>query len=97
VRDGICILCSFHAGSIRHIVVVLEVHDKMNWNDLCADSIRKDRIGAEAKYGIRIGQTEIYCVTCGKKWDFTGHNGCPGKIAHPHTLLADKHATKPVE
>jgi hypothetical protein len=44
-----------------------------DWNKRCAESIRKEKTLVEAKYGIRIGQTEIYCARCGKPWGFGGH------------------------
>ena len=39
---------------------------KDSWNSLCADSIRRERAEIEKRYGIRFGQTEIYCVRCGR-------------------------------
>ncbi len=54
----------------------------MNWNQRVEDSIKKEKREIEKKYGIRIGQTEIYCAVCGKTWDITGHHGCKGSPAH---------------
>ena len=36
-----------------------------NWNSIGADSIRKEKAEIEKWYGIRFGQTEIYCTRCG--------------------------------
>ena len=41
-----------------------------DWNRQCDESIRREKKEAEARYGIRIGQTEIYCARCGKSWGF---------------------------
>lgn len=53
-----------------------------DWNRKVEESIRREKREAELRYGIKIGQTEIYCARCGKKWDFTGNNGCKGALAH---------------
>ena len=37
-----------------------------NWNSACLDSIRKEKAEIAKRYGIRFGQTEIYCVRCGR-------------------------------
>jgi hypothetical protein len=47
-----------------------------NWNERCAASLKKERAEIEAKYNIRIGQTDIHCATCGKAWS-TFHD-CSG-------------------
>ena len=60
-----------------------------DWNNQVLASIAKEKIEVEKKYGIRIGQTEIYCARCGKKWDFTGNNGCKGALAHLDMLPAE--------
>lgn len=39
-----------------------------NWSRRCEESIRKEKREVEKRYGIRIGQTEIYCARCGKVW-----------------------------
>jgi hypothetical protein len=44
-----------------------------DWSSRCPDSIRKDKREIENKYGIRVGQTEIYCARCGRPWGFGGH------------------------
>ncbi len=38
----------------------------MDWNDRCRDSIKKERSEIEARYNIRIGQTDIKCARCGR-------------------------------
>jgi len=43
------------------------------WDRRCEASIKKERAGAEARYGIRFGQTEIYCMGCGKSWGLGNH------------------------
>jgi len=45
----------------------------MDWNTTCENSIRRERLEIEKKYGIKIGQTEISCARCGKSWGFGGH------------------------
>ncbi len=45
----------------------------MNWNDRCREAIRKEKLEAEARCGIRFGQTDIYCVKCGKPWGYGRH------------------------
>jgi hypothetical protein len=54
----------------------------MNWNKRVEASIRREKAEAEKKYGIKIGQTEIYCSVCGRQWDLTGKHGCKGLSAH---------------
>lgn len=44
-----------------------------NWNSRCLESIRKEKMEVEARYGIRTKQTEIYCSRCGKSWGFGRH------------------------
>lgn len=39
---------------------------EQSWSSRCAESIKREKLEAEKKYGIRIGQTEIYCARCGK-------------------------------
>ena len=46
---------------------------ELTWNARSAESIRKEKAEAEKRYGIRIGQTELYCAKCGRRWDFGGH------------------------
>jgi hypothetical protein len=36
------------------------------WNKRCEASIKKEKAEAEARYGIKFGQTEIYCANCGR-------------------------------
>jgi hypothetical protein len=43
------------------------------WNIKVEESIRREKKEVEARYGIRMGQTEIYCARCGKSWGFGGH------------------------
>jgi hypothetical protein len=45
----------------------------MNWSERCLTSIRKEKADTENRYGIRIGQTEIYCARCGKSWGYGNH------------------------
>jgi hypothetical protein len=40
------------------------------WNRKVEESIRAEKKEAEARYGSRIGRTEIYCARCGKSWGF---------------------------
>ena len=47
----------------------------MTWSERCQESIKKQKKEIESRYGIRIGQTELYCVRCGKSWGF-GRHGC---------------------
>jgi hypothetical protein len=44
-----------------------------NWNRKCEESMRKERQEVEKRYGIRIGQTELYCLRCGRSWGFGKH------------------------
>jgi hypothetical protein len=44
-----------------------------NWNTRCSNSIAKQKKEIEERYGIRIGQTEIYCSRCGKPWGYGRH------------------------
>ena len=67
------------------------------WNARCERSIAKEKAEAEKKYGIRITQTQIYCATCGKIWDSTGNNGCPGAVAHGTTVSTRNKPTRAVE
>jgi hypothetical protein len=45
----------------------------MLWNERCLESIKKEKKEIEQRYGIRIGQTEIYCSGCGKSWGYGKH------------------------
>jgi hypothetical protein len=47
--------------------------DEPSWFSRCAESIRKERVEAEKRYGIKIGQTDIYCARCGRPWGLGGH------------------------
>lgn len=47
--------------------------EKSDWNRRCEESLKKARLEAEQRYGIKIGKTEIYCARCGKPWGFGGH------------------------
>ena len=44
-----------------------------NWNRKCEESMRKERQEVEKRYRIRIGQTELYCLRCGRSWGFGKH------------------------
>lgn len=57
------------------------------WNRICEASIRKQKKEAEARYGIRIGQTEIYCVKCGRPC-------IPGQHKCQDTRLRELHEAK---
>jgi hypothetical protein len=46
---------------------------EQSWSSRCAESIRREKLEAEKKYGIKIGQTDIYCARCGKSWGFGNH------------------------
>ena len=37
-----------------------------SWNSRCIKSIQKEEAEIEKRYGIRFGQTEIYCIRCGR-------------------------------
>lgn len=43
------------------------------WNQHCLKSIQRERAEVEKRYGIKIGQTDIYCAKCGRPWGFGGH------------------------
>lgn len=47
--------------------------EKSDWDSRCLNSIRKERLAAEGRYGIRIKQTDICCARCGRPWGFGGH------------------------
>jgi hypothetical protein len=51
----------------------LTVNTQPPWSSRCVESTKKEKRMIEKKYGIRIGQTEIYCVRCGKAWGFGNH------------------------
>ena len=44
-----------------------------NWSVRCANFIKGERREVEKRYGIRFGQTEIYCNRCGKSWGLGKH------------------------
>jgi hypothetical protein len=44
-----------------------------DWNRRIEASIKKEKAEVESKYGIRIGQTEIYCIRCGRPWGYGNH------------------------
>ena len=44
-----------------------------NWSARCANFIKGERREVEKRYGIRFGQTEIYCARCGKSWGLGNH------------------------
>jgi hypothetical protein len=46
---------------------------EQSWSSRCAESIKREKREVEKKYGIRIGQTEIYCARCGESWGFGNH------------------------
>ena len=46
----------------------------MSWNERCLESIKKEKKEIESRYGIRIGQTEVYCFRCGKSWGYGKHS-----------------------
>jgi hypothetical protein len=54
----------------------------MEWNRRCEEAIRKEREGTEARYGIRFGQTEVYCLRCGKPWGFGRHTCQDIRLKH---------------
>lgn len=68
-----------------------------DWNQKCLASIARNRREAELKYGIRIGQTEIFCSVCGKKWDFSGKNGCKGALTHTDMVGKECKPRKPLK
>jgi hypothetical protein len=43
------------------------------WNSCCQQAIEKEKREAETRYGIGFGQTEVYCVRCGKPWGLGKH------------------------
>jgi hypothetical protein len=69
----------------------------MTWNERCLAFIKREKAEIEKKYGILIGQTEIFCATCGKKWDHTGNNGCKGRVAHITILPGKERPRMPPE
>jgi len=66
-----------------------------NWNQRVVDSLAREKKAVEARYGIRMGQSEISCATCGRQWDFTGHNGCSGSVAHQDMLGKESTPKRP--
>jgi hypothetical protein len=46
---------------------------EQSWSSRCAESIKREKLEAEKKYGIRIGQTDIRCARCGQSWGFGKH------------------------
>jgi predicted nucleic acid-binding Zn ribbon protein len=45
----------------------------MNWSDRCREAIRRERQEVETRHGIKIGQTDIACVKCGRPWGYGKH------------------------
>jgi len=43
-----------------------------SWIQRVSPSLRKEKQEIEKRYGIRIGQTEIYCARCDRPWGFGG-------------------------
>ncbi len=43
------------------------------WNVRCQQAVDKEKREAGVRYGIRFGQTEIYCARCGNSWGFGKH------------------------
>jgi len=41
-------------------------YESSDWNQRCLISIREQNLESEKKYGIRRGQTEIYCIRCNR-------------------------------
>ena len=37
-----------------------------SWDSTCSDSIRREKAEVAKRYGIRVGQTEIYCASCNR-------------------------------
>jgi len=37
-----------------------------DWNQRCVESIQREKKETEKKYNIKIGQTDIYCRSCGR-------------------------------
>jgi len=44
-----------------------------SWFTRCSGSIRKQKVEVEKRYGIRFGQTDVYCAKCGKRWPGCTH------------------------
>jgi hypothetical protein len=45
------------------------------WSNRCQRSMDRGKREVEKKYGIRIGQTDLYCIRCGKSC-FPGRHVC---------------------
>jgi len=61
----------------KKIIVAGELSKRMtnseSWASRCAESTNREKREIEKKYGIRIGQTDIYCARCNKPWGFGSH------------------------
>lgn len=44
-----------------------------DWNRRVKESIKREKAEVEARYGIRIDQTQIHCAKCGSPWGFGNH------------------------
>ena len=70
---GVIPLATDRLRGIRDGTRLISVTDMDKWNNRCDQSIRKEKMEAEARYGIRFGQTEVYCVRCGNSWGYGKH------------------------
>ena len=61
-----------------------------DWNRRVEDSIRKEKAEVEARYGIRIGQTQIRCAKCGSPWGFGNHLCRGGQMSFLQGFKASK-------
>ena len=56
-----------------------------NWNSACFASIRKEKAEVAKRYNIILGQTEIYCAKCEKRWPGCIHS-LPIKQEYNHPI-----------
>ena len=68
-------------------------HNK-SWDSLCTDSIEKEKREIALRYGIRFGQSEIYCISCGRRVANSLEYPCCDiefeKESGTHFLIAEK-------
>lgn len=61
-----------------------------DWDRKCEESIRKERSEVEKKYNIKIGQTNIKCVRCGRPWGFGNHTCADVRLQKLQEKKAEK-------
>ena len=47
--------------------------EKLSWGFRSSRAIKKEKGEIQSRYGIKIGQTEIFCSRCGAPWGFGKH------------------------